>query len=81
MRIEQATEAAGNKQQTVDDDALLTSNQIRARIGNVSAMCIWRWTRDARVRFPRPIKINKRNYWRLGDLRQWQSERTRAWVG
>jgi hypothetical protein len=59
------------------DDTLLTSNQIRARVGAVSIMCIWRWMRDERVKFPHPIKINNRNYWRLGDLRRWQEERSR----
>jgi hypothetical protein len=38
-------------------------------------MCIWRWMRDPRVRFPAPVKINNRNYWRVGDLRRWQAER------
>jgi hypothetical protein len=38
-------------------------------------MCIWRWMRDPRVKFPSPIVINRRNYWRLGDLRRWQAER------
>jgi predicted DNA-binding transcriptional regulator AlpA len=59
-----------------DDDALLTGKQTRARVGGVSDMCIWRWMRDERVQFPHPIQINRRNYWRLGDLRQWQAERT-----
>ena len=59
-----------------DDDTLLTSNQTRARVGNVSHMCIWRWIRDERVQFPQPIQINRRNYWRLGDLRRWQAKRT-----
>jgi predicted DNA-binding transcriptional regulator AlpA len=59
-----------------DDDTLLTSNQTRARVGNVSNMCIWRWMRDERVLFPQPIQINRRNYWRLGDLRRWQAART-----
>jgi predicted DNA-binding transcriptional regulator AlpA len=60
---------------SADDDTLLTSNQARARVGNVSHMCIWRWIRDERVQFPQPIQINRRNYWRLGDLRRWQAER------
>jgi predicted DNA-binding transcriptional regulator AlpA len=59
-----------------DDETLLTSNQTRARVGNVSHMCIWRWIRDERVQFPQPIQINRRNYWRLGDLRRWQAART-----
>jgi hypothetical protein len=58
-----------------DDDVLLTSAQARERIGGVTTMCIWRWMRDPRVRFPAPVKINNRNYWRLGDLRRWQAER------
>jgi predicted DNA-binding transcriptional regulator AlpA len=58
-----------------DDDTLLTSGQVRARVGGVTTMCIWRWMRNDRVRFPHPIKMNGRNYWRLGDLRQWQAER------
>jgi predicted DNA-binding transcriptional regulator AlpA len=58
----------------LDDDALLTSAQTRARTGNVSNMCLWRWMRDERVKFPAPVKINGRNYWRLGDLRNWQAE-------
>ena len=57
----------------LDDDALLTAAQTRARFGHVSTMCLWRWQRDPRVQFPRPTKINNRNYWRLGDLRRWQA--------
>lgn len=64
---------ARKPQPPLDDDALLTSNQTRARVGGVSTMCIWRWMRDERVRFPAPCKINGRNYWRLGDLRAWQA--------
>jgi hypothetical protein len=60
----------------VDEDTLLTSNQTRARFGNVNHMCLWRWMRDERVRFPHPIQINRRNYWRLGDLLRWQAERS-----
>lgn len=59
----------------LDDEALLNSAQTKARCGNVTDMCIWRWMRDERVQFPAPIKINRRNYWRLGDLRAWQAQR------
>ncbi|MGC1408950.1 MAG: hypothetical protein WA864_08435 [Acetobacteraceae bacterium] len=55
-----------------DDGAMLTTTQVRAYCGYVSAMCIWRWLRDPRVNFPTPITINRRNYWRIGDLRRWQ---------
>jgi predicted DNA-binding transcriptional regulator AlpA len=43
-------------------------------------MCIWRWMRDPRVQFPAPLKINGRNYWRIGDLRRWQADRAAAKV-
>jgi predicted DNA-binding transcriptional regulator AlpA len=63
----------GQRPEPLDDDVLLTSGQVRARVGNVSVMCIWRWMRDPRVQFPWPLKINRLNYWRLGDIRAWQA--------
>ena len=44
-------------QEAGDEDVLLTSKQIRARVGGVSDMCIWRWMRDERVMFPRPMQM------------------------
>jgi predicted DNA-binding transcriptional regulator AlpA len=76
MLQNEASRAAMDVALHADDDCLLTSNQVRARVGNVSHMCIWRWVRDERVLFPKPIKINNRNYWLLNDLRRWQAERT-----
>jgi hypothetical protein len=73
-----APESPKGPPSTVDDDTLLTSAPVRARVGNVSTMCVWRWMRDPRVMFPRQVKINLRNYWRLGDLRRWQAERAAA---
>lgn len=64
------------KQGAVDDETLLTSNQTRDLVGGVSHMCLWRWQRDERVNFPHPIQINRRNYWRIGDVRRWLSQRT-----
>jgi len=57
----------------LDDEALLNSAQTKARCGNVTDMCLWRWMRDERVNFPQPVKINRRNYWKLGDIRAWQA--------
>ena len=57
-----------------DDEVLLTSKQVRARVGQVSDMCIWRWMRDDRVQFPQPMLMNRRRYWKLGDLRRWQAD-------
>ncbi len=60
--------------QHLDNDTLLNSAQTKTRCGNVTDMCIWRWMRDPRVQFPLPVTINRRNYWRLGDLRHWQEQ-------
>ena len=60
---------------TIDDDTLLSITQVRERCAGVTRVCISRWRRDPRVRFPAPVKINGRNYWRLGDVRRWQADR------
>ena len=74
MQTVQAIEGQQRKPQPVlDDETLLTSAQVRARVGGVSTMCVWRWQRDPKVQFPAPLKMNSRNYWRMGDLRDWQS--------
>ena len=39
-----------------DDDTLLTSGQTRARIGNVSTMCVWRWMMTRAFNFRRRQK-------------------------
>lgn len=63
--------------QTQADDVLLTTNQVRERIGRVSVMALWRWQRDERVQFPRPdATINGRNYWRASTIRSWQNTMT-----
>jgi predicted DNA-binding transcriptional regulator AlpA len=42
-----------------------------ARYG-VSAMTIHRWLHNPAVAFPKPLKINSRNYWRMADLEAWE---------
>ena len=69
-----AAKTLGPRGPLLDDDTWLTSAQTRARTGGVSNMCLWRWMRDEKVQFPAPVKINGRNYWRLGDVRRWQVE-------
>ena len=58
-----------------DDETLLSTAQVRARYGNVSDMTIWRWQNKASLNFPRPLVINKRRYWRLGQLRAFDASR------
>jgi predicted DNA-binding transcriptional regulator AlpA len=43
----------------------------------VSDMTVWRWMRNPRVGFPKPVKLGAdgRNYWWLPTLREWQDSR------
>lgn len=62
-----------------DDEALLTSRQVCARLGGISTMTLWRWLANDRVRFPRPtVRINQRRYWSAGAIRRWLAERQGA---
>jgi predicted DNA-binding transcriptional regulator AlpA len=60
------------------DEALITGKQLRQLLGDCSEMHIWRLINDERYKslaFPRPIKINDRNYWRFGAIREWLRQR------
>jgi len=62
----------------LSDESLITSKQLRELVGNCSEMHIWRLLNDEKYQalaFPKPIKINDRNYWRLGAVRQWICDR------
>jgi predicted DNA-binding transcriptional regulator AlpA len=52
---------------------LLPRRELRERIP-VSDMTIWRWVRDGV--FPKPVSINRRNYWRTEDIEAWLAERS-----
>ncbi len=54
------------------DDMLLTAKQVRTRYGNVSDMALWRWLRDEKLEFPKPIVINNRRCWKFSDLAHWE---------
>jgi predicted DNA-binding transcriptional regulator AlpA len=57
-----------------DDDALIGAKKARELLGNCSEMHIWRLLnlKDyAALKFPKPIKINTRNYWKRCDIRNW----------
>jgi predicted DNA-binding transcriptional regulator AlpA len=58
----------------LSDECLIGTTGIREMLGGVSQMHIWRLLNDERYRarkFPRPIVMGRRNYWRLGDMRRW----------
>jgi len=56
------------------DESLISGRQLRQLLGNCSGMHIWRLLNKHELQplaFPIPTKINGRNYWRLGEIRQW----------
>ena len=56
------------------DETLITGRHVRQLLGGCSQMHIWRLLNHERNRalaFPMPVKINARNYWRLGAIRSW----------
>ncbi len=56
-----------------DVEGLLTSEQVRARFGNISEVTLGRWLRDARVAFPRPdVVVHYRRFWRPETIRAFE---------
>ena len=35
-------------------------------------MTLWRWEDDARLEFPRPLVINRRKFYSLAALKEWE---------
>jgi predicted DNA-binding transcriptional regulator AlpA len=61
--LEVVTEPASRQ-----SDALLTTPQLRARLGGISEMTIWRYERDTEIDFPKPLRIKRRKYWRVREV-------------
>jgi hypothetical protein len=57
------------------EDAYLSGPKVDERYGT-SPMTRWRWERSATLGFPKPLIINRRKFWSLRALKQW--ERSRA---
>lgn len=52
----------------------LTARQLMARY-SVCRRTISRWTENLTLNFPQPIVINKRRYWREGEIEAWEAAR------
>jgi predicted DNA-binding transcriptional regulator AlpA len=58
------------KGDTMDDQKalrLLPVALVRARYGGISLMGLHRWI-NGPVSFPKPVKIGSKNFWRIGEL-------------
>jgi hypothetical protein len=54
-----------------DDVTLIPTSRLRARFGGVSHMWVERRLKDD-PRFPQPIYIAGRRFWRVADLHVWE---------
>ena len=54
----------------------LTGPQVQSRYA-VTKMTVHRWLADERLAFPKPFKINGRNYWHEAELDIWDASRER----
>jgi predicted DNA-binding transcriptional regulator AlpA len=52
----------------------LTGPQVQARY-NISSMTFWRWMKDEEMKFPRPVVIRRRNYFREDEIVAWERNR------
>jgi predicted DNA-binding transcriptional regulator AlpA len=43
---------------------------------SVTSMTLWRWLKDADLKFPQPMRIGRLRYWRLSDLVAWERSRS-----
>jgi len=69
----------------VSQNDLYLSRNVRAVLGNISDMTLWRWLNDpayAHLNFPRPIIIGKRRFWKQREISNFiaeQSSKGAAW--
>jgi predicted DNA-binding transcriptional regulator AlpA len=71
----------GTRSSQPSDESLIASKRLRQLLGDCSEMHIWRLLNEEKnqaLAFPRPFKINDRNYWRLGAVREWIRAREMA---
>lgn len=55
----------------------LTGKQVAARY-QITPMSIYRWERDERLGFPRPMIVNRRKLFKLDDLIAWERGRAKG---
>jgi predicted DNA-binding transcriptional regulator AlpA len=51
-------------------DPLLNSKTVRRDVGEISEICLWRWTKERG--FPRPdLVLGDRKYWHRSSIERW----------
>jgi len=57
-----------------ESTALVPARIVRAELGGISDMTLWRWLRRPDLNFPQPILIARRRYWRRADIDTWKQK-------
>lgn len=55
----------------------LSGPQVLQRFG-ISEMSLWRWEKDEALRFPKPMRIRNRKFFRLADIEAWERQQMEA---
>lgn len=57
-----------------DDDALVPARKTEQRY-DIADRTLDRWLADPKLNFPRPVIINRRRYFRIRELKEWERQR------
>jgi predicted DNA-binding transcriptional regulator AlpA len=57
---------------------LIKAAAVRELCGGVSDMSLWRWLNDPALKFPQPIRIQSRRYWKETEIAAWLEQREAA---
>lgn len=56
---------------------LVSAADLRVMFGDVSDMTIWRWLKEEDLKFPKPIYVQRRRFWREAELLEWIARQPR----
>ncbi|TAU26214.1 DNA-binding protein [Rhizobium ruizarguesonis] len=57
--------------------AYLTRPQVRARY-QISEMTMWRWEQNLDLKFPKPMVVGRRKYFKEEELTAWERDRAKV---
>lgn len=61
-----------NVRSSTSETALVPARIVRAELGDISNMTLWRWLHRPDLNFPQPVLIARRRYWRQADIEAWK---------
>ena len=58
----------------------ITAAQVRELNGGISDMTLWRWMHRDDLKFPRPVYIGRRRYWKEAEIIAWLESQSQTAV-